>query len=56
MAKAKAKSGKLWFSKEHTSKSNPTPHTDSYRGVSNSPDTVKTGHNPCPEVKVPINK
>ena len=51
-----AESAKLSFSREHTSKSNPEPHTDSYRQVSNSSHVEKTGHNPCPETRVEINR
>jgi hypothetical protein len=39
-----AKSTRLWFSQEHTSKSNPSRHVDSYRKQSDSSRTQKTGH------------
>ena len=49
-----SESAKLSFSQEHTSKSNPEPHTDSYRKTSDSSRVEKTGHNPCPETRIAI--
>lgn len=54
---AKNRGGKgttnLFFSKEHTSKQNPKPHTDSYR-QSGGNKATKTGHNPSPTHNIPV--
>ena len=52
----KAKSARLSFSQEHTSRSHPEPHTDSMRQLSNQAKPEKTGHNPSGERKVPLRK
>jgi hypothetical protein len=56
LMKTPAKSARIWFSKEHTSKSNPGPHTDTYRKKSNESKPEKISHNPAGETKIPINK
>jgi hypothetical protein len=40
-----AKETRITFSKEHTSKSNPQPHTDTYRQSSDQSRGEKIGHN-----------
>lgn len=44
VAKNRGKGTHMFFSKEHTSRSNPKPHTDSFRQVGSNKAT-KTGHN-----------
>jgi hypothetical protein len=55
-SKPSAQSARISFSKEHTSKSNPEPHVDVYRQLSNEAKPEKIAHNPTPENKVSINK
>ena len=54
--KDSSKEVKIWFSKEHSSKSNPEKHTDTYRKVSDVAKPEKIAHNPCPETKISINR
>lgn len=55
-SKPSAQSAHIWFSKEHTSISNPEPHVDVYRQLSNEAKPEKIAHNPTPENKIEVNK
>lgn len=50
------KSAKLSFGKEHIGRSSGKLETDSYRSVSDSGKTEKTGHWECEPSKVDINR
>lgn len=50
------KSAKLSFGKEHVGRSSGKLETDSYRSVSDSGKTEKTGHNECEPSKVDISR